>query len=152
MAKKKKMPQAEYDGAIGVLLRLRAQFPNVISRLDRQHGRLPLKIGIHDDIVALLPEIDPHIIGQALKLYTSHSGYRRALVEGAPRVDLNGAEVGIVTAEAASHAATSLERFMRRYAANKPTKDKVKQAPAAKETKPAGIAGLRAAARARQSA
>jgi ProP effector len=150
MAKKKKIPQAEYAAAIDLLLRLRTRFPNVISRLDRGYGRLPLKIGIHDDLVALLPEIDPQIIGNALKLYTIHSGYLRGLVEGAPRVDLNGAEVGIVTAEAASHARELLERFLKRQAANNP--NKAKPAPAAKKTPPAGIASLRAAARARQSA
>ena len=149
MAKKKRMPQAEYEAAIALLLRLRAQFPNVISRLDVPHRR-PLKIGIHDDIAALFPETGPQIIGQALKLYTMHTGYLRALVEGAPRVDLNGAEVGTVTAEAASLAATSLERFMKRRAANKPTK--AKPTPEAKKSPPAGIASLRAAARARRSA
>jgi ProP effector len=122
----------------------------VISRLDTQYGRRPLKIGIHDDLVALLPDVDPHIIGLALKLYTIHSGYLRSLVEGAPRVDLNGAEVGTVTAEAASHAQMLLERFLKRYAANKPIK--AKPAPAAKATPPAGISSLRAAARARRSA
>jgi ProP effector len=150
MAKKKRMPQAEYEAAIDLLLRLRAQFPNVISRLDMQHGRRPLKIGIHDDLVALLPEVDPQIIGLALKLYTVHSGYLRSLVEGAPRVGLNGAEVGTVTAEAASHAQDLLQRFLRRQAAKEPQQSQT--GPAAKTTAPAGIASLRAAARARQSA
>jgi ProP effector len=150
MAKKKKMPQAEYEAAVDLLLRLQARFPDVIGRLNQQRGRRPLKIGIHNDIAALLPETEPQTIGRALMIYTTHSGYRRALVEGAPRVDLNGAQVGSVTAEDASRAQELLERFMRRYAANKPTK--MKQAPGAKQTPPAGIASLRAAARARRSA
>jgi hypothetical protein len=41
MAKKKRMPQAEYDAAIDLLLHLRARFPNVISRLNQQYGRRP---------------------------------------------------------------------------------------------------------------
>ena len=110
MAKKKRMPQAEYDAAIDLLLHLRARFPNVISRLNQQYGRRPLKIDIRDDLAALFPEIEPQTIGQALKIYTLHSGYLRALVEGAPRVDLNGAEVGSVTAEVAGHARELLER------------------------------------------
>jgi ProP effector len=104
MAKKKRMPQAEYEAAIDLLLHLRARFPNVISRPNQQHGRRPLKIGIRDDLAALFPKIEPQTIGQALKIYTLHSGYLRALVEGAPRMDLNGAEVGSVTAEVAGHA------------------------------------------------
>ena len=110
MAKKKRMPQAEYEAAIDLLLHLRARFPNVISRLNQQYGRRPLKIDIRDDLAALFPEIEPQTIGQALKIYTLHSGYLRALVEGAPRVDLNGAEVGSVTAEVAGHARELLER------------------------------------------
>jgi sRNA-binding protein len=110
MAKKKRMPQAEYDAAIDLLLHLRARFPNVISRLNQQYGRRPLKIDIRDDLAALFPEIEPQTIGQALKICTLHSGYLRALVEGAPRVDLNGAEVGSVTAEVAGHARELLER------------------------------------------
>ena len=110
MAKKNRMPQAEYEAAIDLLLHLRARFPNVISRLNQQYGRRPLKIDIRDDLAALFPEIEPQIIGQALKIYTLHSGYLRALVEGAPRVDLNGAEVGSVTAEVAGHARELLER------------------------------------------
>ena len=110
MAKKNRMPQAEYEAAIDLLLHLRARFPNVISRLNQQYGRRPLKIDIRDDLAALFPEIEPQTIGQALKIYTLHSGYLRALVEGAPRVDLNGAEVGSVTAEVAGHARELLER------------------------------------------
>jgi len=110
MAKKKRMPQAEYDAAIDLLLHLRARFPNVISRVNQQYGRRPLKIDIRDDLAALFPEIEPQTIGQALKIYTLHSGYLRALVEGAPRMDLNGAEVGSVTAEVAGHARELLER------------------------------------------
>ena len=110
MAKKNRMPQAEYEAAIDLLLHLRARFPNVISRVNQQYGRRPLKIGIRDDLAALFPEIEPQTIGQALKIYTLHSGYLRALVEGAPRMDLNGAEVGSVTAEVAGHARELLER------------------------------------------
>jgi len=110
MAKKKRMPRAEYEAAIDLLLHLRARFPNVISRPNQQYGRRPLKISIRDDLAALFPEIEPQTIGQALKIYTLHSGYLRALVEGAPRVDLNGAEVGSVTAEVAGHARELLER------------------------------------------
>jgi sRNA-binding protein len=150
MAKKKKMPQAEYDAAVELLFQLRARFPDVIGPVNRHFGRRPLKIGIHNDIAALLPEAQAQTIGLAMRLYTTHSGYRRALVEGAPRVDLNGTQVSSVTAEDAGRARELVERFMRRQAAKNP--NKAKPAPVAKQTPPAGIASLRAAARARQSA
>jgi sRNA-binding protein len=107
--------------------------------------RRPLKIGIDQDVRELLPEVDAATIGHALRIYTCHIGYLRNLVEGAPRIDLTGAQVGTVDAEAASRAKAQLDNMLRRAAA----REAAKVAAARKQKLVAGIAGLRAAARAR---
>jgi sRNA-binding protein len=144
---KKKISKADYDAAIDVLLELRAVFPQAISRLDVMRRR-PLKIGIDQAVRELLPEVEAATIGHALRIYTCHVGYLRSLFEGAPRIDLNGAQVGTVDAEAASRAKAQLDNTLRRAAAREVAK--VAAAKAARKQKlVAGIAGLKATARAR---
>ena len=62
----------------------------------RQPGQ-PLKIGIHNDIIARHPELQPGPIASALKTYTRSVGYLETLKAGAARIDLEGNPVGKVT-------------------------------------------------------
>ncbi len=71
----------------------------------------PLKIGIFDDLKAAVAEHEGLSISKvraALRLYTTRLRYLFSLKEGTARVDLNGNEVEIVTAE---HAKFAKERF-----------------------------------------
>lgn len=61
----------------------------------------PLKVGIHEDIKARLPELAQRSLFIALADYTSGSSYLGAMTDGATRVDLDGEPAGIVTADAA---------------------------------------------------
>src|SRR4029077_7762217 len=57
-------------------------------------GRLPLKIGIHQDIPDGL--IEPKILRLAFRLYVNNPGYLNAMQLGVARVDLNGEAAGTV--------------------------------------------------------
>lgn len=60
----------------------------------------PLKIGVHLDLLARNPDIDPATLRRALKRYCERRRYQLALArEGAVRLDLDGNPAGEVTAE-----------------------------------------------------
>jgi sRNA-binding protein len=64
----------------------------------------PLKVGIHEDIAAELPDASPRDISLFLLCYTRQRRYHRALKEGASRLDLSGQPDGAVSATEAEHA------------------------------------------------
>jgi sRNA-binding protein len=150
----------DYEAAIEILGRLQARFPEVIARPE-QRERRPLKVGIHDDVVALFPEVDRKIIGRALMLYTRHVAYQRGLAASAARVDLNGVETGPVTPADAEHARGQVAKLKVRAATRKAAKAAAQETRAEQPPKPeqatkadrlaVGIANLRAAAKARQA-
>jgi ProP effector len=73
-----------------------AQLAELYPNCFRQ-PRQPLKIGIHNDIIAQHPELRPSLIGSALKAYTRSLGYLETLKAGSARIDLDGNPVGTVT-------------------------------------------------------
>jgi ProP effector len=139
--------------------------------------RRPLKLKIHIDILEIM-DIDPAELSVAMRVYCSNVAYLRSCVEGAVRIDLNGDEAGVVTAEQAVNAQSTLtariaahkkrrtareweEAWARRAAASKPA-PAPKPEPPAKESVPEpaqkeaasarlGFAGLKAAAQARKA-
>ena len=66
--------------------------------------RSPLKIGIFNDLAPLVPFVGESDLRAGLKRYTLSYGYLRSCNEGASRIDLNGKEVGTVSAEEAEYA------------------------------------------------
>ena len=109
---------AEIARAIG---ELQAVFPLAFSTEPRPIR--PLAIGIRQQIYARCT-LSHRTVGDALRRYTNRVAYQRTIIEGAARVDLDGAKSGNVTAKEAAHAA---ERVMKNLAivATKP-KDKIK--------------------------
>ena len=79
--------------------------------------RQPLKIGIHNDIVARHPELRPSLIARALKTYTRSVGYLTTLKAGAVRIDLEGNPVGTVTAADEEDAKRKIAKAAKRAAA-----------------------------------
>jgi sRNA-binding protein len=77
---------------------LASHFPNTF--FVRPQTKLPLKIGIREDILAEWPEIDAGLLDTALRDYTAGTRYWDVLIAGADRIDLNGNPSGIVTPEA----------------------------------------------------
>jgi ProP effector len=77
-----------------LLAKLAAQWPAAFAGTPR-----PLKIGVHNDILAAMPATDPRLLGFALRRHTNRSEYvDGALTAGTPRIDLNGEPCGEVTA------------------------------------------------------
>jgi ProP effector len=72
------------------------KFPLAFNRYERK--RLPLKIGIHLDILAAVEGISPAELKLALRVYTANRLYRAQLRAGAARIDLAGKAAGVVTA------------------------------------------------------
>lgn len=70
--------------------------------------KLPLKVGIVDDIQREMPEIGYRRLLHALTDYTGGATYLRAIVVGGERIDLNGEPAGIVTRSDADHALARL--------------------------------------------
>jgi ProP effector len=94
-------------GCIEVLLLLRQEFPSAFARLDARTRR-PLKVGIHNDIAAAFPDLDPVEIKRALRFYCGDPRYQRSLVEGATRIDLAGNGAGTVTKAEAENATRAI--------------------------------------------
>ncbi len=118
---------AKIEQVIGDLL---AAFPLAFSTEPRDIK--PLAIGIRQQIFARCSFSHSHrIVGDALWRYTKCAAYLRTIIEGAVRVDLDGATSGNVTAMEAAHAAERIahtaEQIMARpaVAAGKP-KDTIK--------------------------
>jgi ProP effector len=66
-----------------IIATLAERFPACFS-LDRH--RKPLKVGIHDEVLAALPDVPAKQVGLALRAYTSNPSYLHFIREGAPRV------------------------------------------------------------------
>lgn len=91
-----------------LLDRLCAAFPACFSRTTPQ----PLKIGLGEEVMALagvhpaLADLSRTQLRRALKVYTGAPAYRKALVKGGPRYDLDGQAVGEVTPDQQAFAQT----------------------------------------------
>jgi hypothetical protein len=66
-----------------------------------EQAKLPLKIGIHRDIKAIAPELSTRDLGTAIRYYVGDYQYRRAMVAGAVRFDLDGNPAGVVAPDEA---------------------------------------------------
>jgi sRNA-binding protein len=72
----------------------------------------PLKVGIHLDIAAALPDLDIATIGNALGFYTRDRRYRFACtLNGIQRVDLDGKPTGPVSPGHAESARLLLRKW-----------------------------------------
>jgi ProP effector len=95
------------ERVIETLLALRQRFPHAFARLS-DNRRRPLKIGIHVDIQAAMPDLDKIALSRALRFYVSDVRYHRAVTEGTKRIDLDGNAAGTVTAAEAENSQRSV--------------------------------------------
>ena len=74
----------------------------------------PIKIGIHVDLLARHPDLDPDTLRRALKRYCERRAYQVALArEGACRVDLDGQPAGEVLEDQRRFAKVKLNAWKR---------------------------------------
>ncbi len=96
--------------AVKTLGILHERFPGCFAAPGQSY-RVPIKVGIHADIAAALPDLSPVQIGRGLFLYTHDHRYLKAMVAGRPRIDLSGRPSGVVSeVEAESASATLAHR------------------------------------------
>lgn len=88
------------------------RFPDCFA--GKGEEKRPLKIGIGTDILLAMPELEPFPVAVALADYTFGPTYARLCTEGATRIGLDGAPVGIVSAAEAEHARRRLHLFTRK--------------------------------------
>ena len=101
----KQIKRADAEAAIVLLAEL---FPQAFAVFEQR--RQPLKLGIHNDIIARIDgAITPRELGIALRFYCHNTGYLRAVARGAARVDLEGNPAGSTTAEQSAQAAAELK-------------------------------------------
>lgn len=83
-----------------------ARYPACFA--DKGREKRPLRLGVHNLIMADLPEIGLKRLTAALGDYTAGPTYLRNVVAGATRIGLDGAAAGEVSAAEAEHAALRL--------------------------------------------
>lgn len=100
LARGKDMPISIYRTKVAETREVLAErFPATFMRKGEK-TKLPLMIGITDNVIAALPEIDAELIKAAVRDYCSGPKYARAMKPGARRVDLEGRPAGTVSADA----------------------------------------------------
>jgi ProP effector len=142
--------KARYDAGTAVLLAARLRFPNAIARLDKKIRR-PLKVGIHADLIAAMPEVPADLIELAFGIYTTCIAYHAGCTEDAERLDLDGQAAGTVTADEAAHAKAALEKIEARKRRWAELKSPPTPTPTPKPER-LSFSGLKAAAQRRREA
>lgn len=92
------------DPVVLAIARLQRQFPNAFPR--KPAAKIPLKLGIHNDLYAQSEalKLSQDELKEAVKTWCQGSRYWACLTEGATRVDLAGEPAGTVTAPEAQRA------------------------------------------------
>jgi hypothetical protein len=133
-------------------------FPNCFSLYEQR--RRPLKLGIYNDILERLAGVvTPDELKPALRYYCDNNIYRRRLLAGAWRYDLDGAVSGAVTKDEEANTTFFREKQPPKPAPRgpqaisppRPREHRVERAPEAPVKRGDGFAALRAAWRARQA-
>lgn len=87
----------------------------------------PLAIGIHKSLMDRFPDVDKRQVRTVLHFHTGTTRYLKAIVEGAPRFDLDGNPSDLVTADQQAQAAATLRERFKRGAERHKTEQKSRQ-------------------------
>ena len=107
----------DYPTAMALIEMLCQRYPKTFTQ--KPHEVQPLARGIREAIVADGPDLPDSIVSQALALYAARFCYLRACIAGAPRIDLSGKVVDVVTDKDAAHTVQRLAARERKRAARK---------------------------------
>ncbi len=108
MANERHDGQARRKIALETRRILAQRFPNCFTPPKKGLPKKALKLQIFDDIRQAAPDLDPSHIKIALKDFATGWTYLEACVAGAPRVDLLGNQVDVVTSHQAHFAKRNL--------------------------------------------
>ena len=107
----------DYPTAMAMIEMLCQRYPKTFTQ--KPHEMQPLARGIREAIIADAPDLPHSIVSQALALYAARFCYLRASIAGAPRIDLSGKVVDVVTDKDAAHTVQRLAARERKRAAHK---------------------------------
>ena len=107
----------DYPTAMALIEMLCQRYPKTFTQ--KPHEMQPLARGIREAIIADAPDLPHSIVSQALALYAARFCYLRACIAGAPRIDLSGKVVDVVTDKDAAHTVQRLAARERKRAARK---------------------------------
>lgn len=95
---------APVDPVVLTIGKLQRLFPKTFPK--NPAPKLPLKIGIHKELVERTQEIgiDAEALTEAIKTWCRGNRYWACVVEDAPRIDLDGNPAGVVTKQEAGQA------------------------------------------------
>lgn len=104
-----------------LLLLLQQRWPQLFPTDVRR--RTPLAVGIHQELIAALPDVKPWRIRQLLGWWqwSGQGAYWRALLRGGPRYRLDGTPSGEVTVQEQEHARQQLAAITQRKRARRPS-------------------------------
>ena len=102
-----------------VLLLVQQRWPKLFPTEGRR--RTPLAVGIHQELIAALPDVKPWRIRQLLRWWqgSDQGAYWRALLQGGPRYHLDGTPSGEVTDQEQAHARQQLAAFTQSHRARR---------------------------------
>src|SRR5262245_58633476 len=144
------MSQSHNQGATAAIALLAELYPKCFSVYEGR--RRPLKIGIHNDILAAVDgAITPLELGKALGIYCSNRAYLGHTRKGAWRLDLDGKPAGTVTADEEAHAKATLAGIKAKKEARTATVKTAAQPAIPQPPKRLSLADLKAAALARKT-
>lgn len=108
--KKKTSPAKPVDPVVLTIGQLQKHFPKAFPK--NPAPKLPLKIGIHKDLLEQSEQlgISKAALREAIKTWCYGSRYWACIVEDAIRIDLNGESAGTVTKEEALQAQVCKDR------------------------------------------
>ena len=113
---------------------LAEHWPRCFFLLEKR--RKPIKIGIHHDILAT-GLVSSAELSLALRWYVGEMRYRKACVEGAPRIGLDGEPAGVVSAEHAAMQRAAVLAIIKGRSARAKAKREAEQAAYAPAPEPA---------------
>ncbi len=123
--KPRREPQPQVEPVVLNISRLQRQYPKAFPK--RPDPKVPLKLGIHNDLYAQSETLGltQEEIKEAIQTWCQGSRYWSCLVLDAPRIDLSGEVVGVVTEAEAKRAKqlASRQRWQARNAQKKAAKE-----------------------------
>jgi ProP effector len=104
--KRRSSPPRTSDAAARAVATLQKNFPRAFPRSPTP--KVPLKVGILKDVLAQAASIglNERDVRNGIKLWCRGHHYWTCLIAGSGRIDLNGAVVGVVSAEEAEYGAS----------------------------------------------
>ena len=103
-------PERPTPPEVAIMNWLKTVFPKCFIKGE---GKKPLKVGVHEDVLAYCsehyPTVSQYLLRRAVRMYALGTEYISSIKEGVHRVDLEGNPAGIVTEKDQTYADFTLK-------------------------------------------